>query len=422
MQGAKPKALIEKLIKSSNLVAPHHVRLIAIYTNTQSLQSIANSIFQHLSGAGIAVEPINGCALRLQSGSSRVVVLGKAGGVLRVESEKLFTVFEVDLANRLLKEFALMNQGILPSFALLGMAAVRQNARRVLDKFRSDLDGQFLLHRALIRSSEEAFDQLPELLGDEFKAVIEDTDYRPDDATQFVADSCADVPVKSHPNPWIVAGVDCKPVLKEFFIKENALVKPLSGRKAAKDDGDQPKKPAESLAAMCSVSDPKADQRFAALLAMRTQYQIKNRHLGFGAIVLDRRSQKYSVCIIPPCDSLRLKDETAFPFWRLAKNGKGHPVIVQREDGQMLNLVFEAGRPSTCMEMVRFAPDVAKGIVVASKDAEEKYIFRHGETELEWVAQLKPSHAHRIANAIGQQISRVGLTEAEWARITFAIE
>ena len=36
---------------------------------------------------------------------------------------------------------------------------------------------------------------------------------------------------------------------------------------------------------------------------------------------------------------------------------------------------------------------------------------------IEWVAQLKPLHAQRIAHEIGQSLSPVGLIEAEWVRL-----
>jgi hypothetical protein len=422
VKGTKPKSLIENLIKSGNRVAPHHVRLIAIYTNTPSLQSIANSIFQHLEAGQVKVDPIDNCPLRLQAGSSRIVVLGKAGGVARIEAEKPFTVAESELAGRLVNEFASMNHGILPSCALLGMAAVRRNSRRILDKFRADMDAQFLLHRALIRTSEEAFDQLPELLGDEFRAVVEDAEYRPEDLAKFVAVACAEVAVKPPVNPWKIGGEECQRVLKDFWVQENALRKRLEGRdkEVAKADGPQPKKPVESLAMMCSPENSDAHERFAALLALRTQYKADERTLGFGTIVLDRATNQYSVCIMPLCDSLRLKSLTAFPFWKLAASGKGNPVIIQRDNGQLLKLVFEPAKPSACMWIASFVPHSTKGVVSASKDSSGKQIFKGEQADFEWVAQLKPSHGQRIANAIAQQLSRVGLTEAEWARLSFA--
>ena len=421
VSGTKPKALIERLIKSGNLVAPHHVRLIAIYTNTQSLHSIANSLFQHLEKNEIKPRPIE-CEFRLEAGSSRVVILGKAGVVDRVEQEKLFTVTEKDLANCLLSEFSKMNQGILPSCALLGMAAVRQSSARILDKFHGDLDAQFLLHRALIRGSEEAFDQLPELLGDEFRAVMEDAYYSPKDLEQFVSESCSVVPVKSHVSPWKVDGRPGEEVLKEFWSKDSESTERLVGRKTVnQSDGAQPRKPVEDLAAMCSVNDTDAQHKFAALLAVRTQYQTKYRGLGFGSIILDRNSGEYWVCVMPACDSIRLKGKTNFPFWNLVKSGNGHPVIVQCGEDKWVRLVFDVGKPSKYMRLAEFTPDDGRKIVLAARE-NGKEVFKSGNAEYEWVAQLKPSHAQRMANIIGQQLSRVGLTEAEWARVVFAKE
>jgi|CXWL01.1.fsa_nt_gi hypothetical protein len=421
VQGTKPKALIEKLIKSGNSVAPHHVRLIAIYTNTPSLHMIASSLFDHLEKAGIKATPIE-CRYRIGAGSSRVIVLGKAGGAKRVNEEESFTVPERGLAGRLLQEFSLMNQGILPSCALLGMAAVRHSSARILDKFHGDLDAQFLLHRALIRGSEEAFDQLPELLGDEFKAVMEDAHYSPEDVEQFVREACSVIPVKSHVSPWKIGGRPGEEVLKEFWNNDSESTERLVGRKTPDSlDGAQPRKPVEALAAMCSVNDAEAQHKFAALLAIRTQYQTKYRGLGFGSIILDCNSGEYWVCVMPACDSIRLKGKTNFPFWNLTKSGNGHPVIIQCDEDKWIRLVFDIGKPSKYMRLAEFIPDDRRKIVMATRE-NGKEIFKSGNAKYEWLAQLKPSHAQRIANIIGQQLSRVGLTEAEWARMVFAKE
>ncbi len=91
----------------------------------------------------ISVEAVGEVGLRLQCGSTRVLVLGKEIGH-RTEAETAFSVTESQIAERLVTEFASMNEGILPSCALLGMAAVRRNSLRILNKFRPQLDGQFL--------------------------------------------------------------------------------------------------------------------------------------------------------------------------------------------------------------------------------------------------------------------------------------
>ena len=218
---------------------------------------------------------------------------------------------------------------------------------------------------------------MPELLGDEFGAVIEDADFRPDDAATFVKNSCTQVQLKKHPDPWKIGGVDCEAILRAFWSEENGLSTVLKGKKVSQNDGDQPKKPVESLAKMCSAMDTEAHERFAAVLAVRTQYQIKHRDLGFGTIIYDRKLQRYSVCIMPSCDALRLKDRTQFPFWRLQAKGKGNPVIVQCEDASLLSLVFEAGKPSTYLWMGSFAPDAGEELWRRTRTAVE-------DTSLSW--------------------------------------
>jgi hypothetical protein len=57
-------------------------------------------------------------------------------------------------------------------------------------------------------------------------------------------------------------------------------------------------------------------------------------------------------------------------------------------------------------------------MVLAIRNQRERFVF-HTDTneEIEWVGQLKPLHAQRIAHDIALGLSRVGLLEAEWLRL-----
>ena len=70
-----------------------------------------------------------------------------------------------------------MHRGLLSGLALKGLSSIRKNTKRLLDKFSGELDGAFILHRALVKKSEqqEALDKLPELLADELSAILEDS-------------------------------------------------------------------------------------------------------------------------------------------------------------------------------------------------------------------------------------------------------
>ena len=65
--------------------------------------------------------------------------------------------------------------------------------------------------------------------------------------------------------------------------------------------------------------------------------------------------------------------------------------------------------------MQAFLPN-ANGVVVAQHADNKFKIETHGMI-VEWVAELKPMHAQRIAAYLGGEVSRVGLIESEWLRL-----
>jgi hypothetical protein len=48
---------------------------------------------------------------------------------------------------------------------------------------------------------------------------------------------------------------------------------------------------------------------------------------------------------------------------------------------------------------------------------DKAYKYAGTKRTIEWVGQLKPLHAHRIAHEITDALSRVGVSEAEWLRL-----
>ena len=164
--------LITGLVSQSSTTVPHHVRLCAVYTAKPDLEKVTSQIYDQLNKVGLAVE-VNE-EMKLTAGSSRIIVLGKPATMRSIEQRDKAEVAESDLADRIIKEFAAMHEGILPSVALHGMAAVRSNTKRILDKFHSDMDGAFLVHRGLLLPVDDPFEQLPELLVEETLAVMND--------------------------------------------------------------------------------------------------------------------------------------------------------------------------------------------------------------------------------------------------------
>lgn len=448
VEGTKPKSLIENLIKSGNRVAPHHMRLIVIYTNTLDLQFISNSLYEHLRDRGYEPEPVGDSAFRLRSGSSRILVLGK-DGIRRVADQEGFTVNESDLADRLLQEFSEMNPGILPSYALYGMAAIRRNSKRILDRFRGDMNGAFLLHRALSMGSEDVFDQLPALLSDELLAVLEDTSIDKPSVVAIATDAINELPLRPPPEDWYYRGGKPFPargvaetVLQELLMtghidrNNHPEIHQLDGLPVTGFHRIEPALIRDFLV-MVDTNDTKTNEQLALLFDGRTQYDEDSRELSYGTIIRRRNlgvgsdGWIYSFCLMPICDCIRL-DQTAqcqadqaikFPFWKLtgdvfsASDATRRGLVMKLSDGSY-KVLSAGGKSRDKLWVGGFQANKATGTVTASRDQSGRFMFIANETlEIEWVGELKSLHSQRIAHDIGQSLSRVGLVEAEWLRL-----
>lgn len=422
MDGKNILPLISNLVDESQNSIPHHSRLCVIYTTKPDLARVGGAIYDHLNTAKLQVQDVIKPAT-LVAGATRIVVLGKPNVPGRSPEIKALEVAEEDLAIRIIQEFAIMHEGILPSYALRGMAAVRRNSKKILDKFQKDLDSVFLVHRALVLKHEDAFDQLPELLAEEVLAVIHDDQIAQADAITLANNFASTLPLERvsmstiEGRPQQAAGVLARRFVGggEPAVAEDYKLK--SAGKLVKQLHDE---------LGCPTSQ--ADKQLAALFNLRTRYfKSKPPTLGFGTVVryevdkeggeTGQKEYKYALCLMPLCDSMRLSQAapTSFPFWTLqpvdGKTGRG--IVVHTKDSGYVELLA-TGKPRDKLWIDAFQAD-ASGTVIGEQST-GAYWFNGGK-KLEWVAQLKPAHAQRVAHDIGQEFSRVGVVEAEWLRL-----
>jgi hypothetical protein len=388
--------LVAALVTQSSEEFPHHTRLIAIYTSDPSLIGVANQLADRLEKEGLPAIP-EGAQCRLRSGASRITVLGKPRERFGEEEQK-FTVKESGLARKLIDEFVGMNSGILPAYALHGLAAIRRNSKRILDHFHGDLDGAFLLHRDLVVSSGEAFDQLAELLAEEIRAIVEDARISASQAKKIATSA-----------------------LRSEHVSE-ADKKLIADLKAAKAKTVIKKIPVNGV-------PPSGHLKLAALFCSRTQYSVAPRQLGFGTILRYRTKWarkdvpwQYAVCLVPTCDSIRLDklSKVRFPFWtidieKFSSDLKRNGMVLPQDGFDYLSL-SAGGKAGERLWTDSFDVDPSSKTVVARRTAGH-HRYSGSERMIEWVGQLKALHAHRIAHEITQSLSRVGVNEAEWLRV-----
>jgi hypothetical protein len=115
------------------------------------------------------------------------------------------------------------------------------------------------------------------------------------------------------------------------------------------------------------------------------------------------------------CDSVRLKEPRLFAFLSLktADSSKNCQVILR--DGNELKPLTLKLSPYL-LEMISFSPNRNERVIAEPENT--SYLFKSTDsTAYRWIADLKPSHAQRIANNFAHTFSRVGLIESEWHRL-----
>ncbi|MEQ1642471.1 MAG: response regulator receiver domain [Pyrinomonadaceae bacterium] len=420
--------LLKNLADAGQSSVPHHVRLCVVYTTKPDLERVANHIFQALDGQTVNEVKVED-ETTIIKGATRVVVLGKPNISGRSAVSKAREVSEADLADRVIDEFAKMNSGMLASYALHGIAAIRRSTKRIVDKFSSDMDGPFILNRALTLVSDDAFDQLPELIAEEVLAVVQDSQILQSAMNALAADGASKIDLNPATFDWPVKDGRQKPqppqLAKRFLAGGRSSIKEECSRKQLDEIHKSEWIERFHDAMKCAVSQ--GDKRLASLYNVRTRYANEGSApaLGFGTIVRYKGHQQtdwaYAFCLMPMCDGIRLDGgaaakATAFPLWNLDASvnaGNGRGIVVELEKGRFQRLVA-SGKPRDRLWMAQFKADDS-GTVRALK-VDNTFVFR-GEQDFEWVAQAKPAHAQRIASDVGQKLSRVGLAEAEWLRL-----
>jgi hypothetical protein len=410
--GAKVSELIANLIKQSDEAQPHHVRLCAIYTNQPNLVSTAEALLENLHSANCKETKYDPDKLQLVSGATRISILGKPKVLGRIDDIVAnFVVEEQQLAKRLLDDFSEMHSGLLSGLALKGLSSIRKNTKRLLDKFNSDLDGAFLLHRALVKPYDrEALEELPELLAGELAAILEDS---------------------------LLNGFDYESVNKviELLPLENPDGEPNSAqsqlRQKLKDGIFNPKmNELIRYGNMVGSPDSFSSEKLSILFNNRTQYEQVPQRLKFGAIVKYPKGVKcpiddsegewdYSICLMPICDSRNKSaagKSMTYPFWRLhdnAKKGKLAALVIEDDHSTVSLYVGGKIRDNLWLVNMKLGDDGW-----AKPDPNSlKYEVIDQTSEIYWVAQLKPLHAQRIALHVGSEASKVGVTESEWLRL-----
>ena len=437
--------LLEYILREDNRnTSPKPVRFCAIYT-AERVDKICDKVYaafkQIESSARQDVD-----ARKVYAGGLTVCIYAKE------EATSSGAVAAKDLADRIITDYAKTYEGILPALALRGIASIRDNTKRILDKFPAGMDSALALHAGLTIGGLAVAEDVTNLIGDEVSSVLSDLQVSSNEIYDLCVEyvnGCTDSDFRqaddSETNKAIASGVE-EGAIRDFicrvFKQRTLFPKDSDGVYKAVfskcKETPNPRFNPNLLKLLRSYVERKIrlPVKFGALSAMfcqRTSYSAK-RMLRFGTVVRDVAERGiYYLCLMPLCDSIRLSDREVvkrsdgteedcqkvhhFPFWKLdavkdSGMSKAHGLVVKGDDGAYRPLCargkirenFRLLKFYSCHEIVEFGADNCVRTI-------------GNERTFEWVAELKSAHIQRMAEFVSREFSRVGLTESEWLRL-----
>ncbi len=435
--------LIEHLLRQDESCGqPRAVRFCAIYTDAalgtvfSALHTEIKTRFPHKT----AEEDLPD--YRIHLGGLTIRLYRKTNAPEAAGNPKRF-ISSTDLAETIVQDFVTEYEGIMSATALRGIAEVRSNAKRILDKFPKGMNPALVLHAGLTLNEKSIVADMSSLLGDEISSILNDMKVSPDDVYDLCAEyvNTCEEDVFARTNDNVFSGRATSVTIKKFLVevfKQKTYTPSSEGRLLERvfskhRDNVHLLNTFKTFVERDSASAK--DYIFGALSALFCQRTIysKQKILQFGTIVRKcsadgNPSQMYYLCLMPTCDSIRLDDDVTdtsgvkrpiphkFPFWKLDfVNAEGeqktHGLCVKAE-GQYHSLCAK-GKIRDKFHLMAFysrqkvVPFDESGTLTCADDS----------SKLEWIAELKSAHVQRIAERVSREFSRVGLSESEWLRL-----
>ena len=348
-----------------------------------------------------------------------------------------------DLPGFINTEFSKMTSGLISNFALKSLTAIRENSHQILNIFSKQLDTAYLTNQLLLVNTEEANELLVELLGDTFTSIL-----RANNLNKFIDDDTV--------NLWIDEnvvntnkpkydkkgdGIAGEYELKKEMIKD--LLKPhpkvfdkfqnvLSQTTLSK--GQLTKKSYKKYAFDLLHNESEKESRnidFANLCQHKNlvHNELYIPTLSLGTVVKSTLGiNNYLVCIQQRCDSVRIDESGGrrFLFLTLSVPNTNGDFDFVSPNGQKLSL----GKKTFNIRTVKFNGSEDGVVKPNSEDGHFFFEPLHAAVEpsveppdassekFEFVFELKDLYAQRIVTDYSASLSRVGLDEPEWVRLS----
>ena len=430
----RAKEIVRAILKADR-ASNGRLRLLAIYTSQTGVSGIAKEIFDTVEEEPLLSGLLTLDGAVLSGPNIRICVLSKPQTIGTSDVDK---VDESNLPGRLIEEFAKLSKGLLTSFALHSIAAVRRAAHHLVTVFQQDLDGAFLGHRCASEQPDDSREFAVELLIGELRNVIavdEAIDGRLDDeildawvdqraATGF---SSQGKTVSSDAVKALLKGGKDAVESGQFFIAADgkaqggALKAQNMGRLFYQDDDAA----WSGHLALSRVANFKREafgrtqlpSGFLPTLALGSVLKSLGPMDESETALYAGLTDEFYVCMQPRCDSVRLQDtDVGFPF-QTARTSSLLFNLVIKERGQDAGTPVLVGSKLSNVVVISFPrEDATKSVRAVKQDDGFVFTDTRGRKFL-WLGDLRDMKAQQDASALAATLHRVGLDQLEWLRM-----
>ncbi|MFE5080823.1 response regulator receiver domain [Streptomyces mirabilis] len=438
--GRTTRALLQTLI-SRPAEQLDRLRLVCIYTNTPDLDGIRETLSSDLTARNVRHETpaTSQTGWVIDAGYFRIAILGKKS----FGRPEHFAIAEVDpshLPKRIVEEFTQTYHGLMPGFALNSLAILRDNAPLLLQRFNNGLDSAFVSQELLTEQGKRFAVQL---MAREVQAILEAVDA----GSVLSMDN-----IQSWAQEKLVAEAQHIPQVKVGSLRSYAREEVLHVVSSADFTAhhllnltDSKKLKIGANAKISSLGSlfvnegeaQDSDEQLGRLSCLNRDlhseyFGAKSPTLQLGSVLARRAATvgsgeggegeseglEYWLCLQPLCDSERITEPRGFPVVPLREVNEGSPFdVLLLDHGKRKRRLSSAARPFL-MQVVTFGPSEGEDVVRSIPRSDAFTLTDLSGQEWAWIAELRPEHAMRISHEMARSMSRIGLDESEWLRLS----
>lgn len=399
------------------------MRLICVYTGQPLDAQIFTDVKAAIAKGGILLDDIPNNPYCAKNSSCVVVLLNKT------------EVPPSELSTTLIKHFALFAEGLLPSFALAAVGAIRKNIHHMVTRFGSDLDSSYVANRLITNPPEDVAELIRELLVAECDNAL---------GIESIADQYLD---KTAIEAWISKNENFfveQPYGKNLSVDANLCslllnngIDNTGAKNGTKKTIEFPVKHRNKVSIALAGSEVKSKQSeaaFSKLVVFKREAFGDTKLIGgdgwrpsltTGTLVRmqEGEAKRYFVCLTPACDTLRLSDETPFVFLEAAIDDQCYSVILREENGEDRGLYFRGKHPT--LMTYKFLPDEKsqriRGELHDTEHGKPFFTFSasasSGSQRFTWLGEIRYARAASEMAKLAGNWMRIGISDSEYLRL-----